>query len=89
MSEAKVLICGPIVGNSAESGDTWPFTTLEDVLSQLEWQKPYDSIQVTINSPSGRLDKAFGIYDKLHSLGPDITVTTPAQVAQLPCAVQR
>ncbi|RPD46783.1 hypothetical protein DNI29_11500 [Hymenobacter sediminis] len=78
MSEAKVLISGPIVGDSSEAGNAWPYTTLEDVISQLEWQKPYDSVRVIINSEGGRLDKGFGIYDKLRSLGPDITVTTEA-----------
>ncbi|TGE29736.1 ATP-dependent Clp protease proteolytic subunit [Hymenobacter metallicola] len=78
MSEAKVLISGPIVGDSSEAGDAWPYTTLEDVLSQLEWQRPYDSVRVLINSPGGRLDKGLGIYDKLRTLGPDITVTTEA-----------
>ncbi|TGE07704.1 ClpP family protease [Hymenobacter fodinae] len=78
MSEAKVLISGPIVGSASEAGNTYPYTMLEDVIMQLEWQKPFDSVRVTINSEGGRVDKGLGIYDHLRSLGPDITVTTEA-----------
>lgn len=78
MSEAKVLISGPIVGNAKEAGDTYPYTMLEDVIMQLEWQKPFDSVRVTINSEGGRVDKGLGIYDHLRSLGSDITITTEA-----------
>ncbi|TGE22828.1 Clp protease ClpP [Hymenobacter metallicola] len=77
MSEAKVFITGPIVANSEEAGNAWPYTTLEDVLSQLEWQKPFDSVLVTINSPGGRMDKGMGIYDHLRSL-PNVTIRTEA-----------
>ncbi|MCA8830283.1 Clp protease ClpP [Hymenobacter pini] len=78
MAEAKVLITGPIVGDSKEAGDAWPFTLLEDVIAQLDWQKPFDTVHVTINSPGGRVDKGMGIYDFLRSLGPGVTIKTEA-----------
>ncbi|TGD80305.1 ATP-dependent Clp protease proteolytic subunit [Hymenobacter wooponensis] len=77
MSEAKVLICGPIVATAEEADGVWPYTTLEDVISQLEWQKPFTGVRAVINSPGGRLDKGLGIYDYLRSL-PGVTITTEA-----------
>ncbi|UOR06241.1 ATP-dependent Clp protease proteolytic subunit [Hymenobacter aerilatus] len=80
MAEAKVYISGPIVADSAEaeaSGYGYPYTTLEDVTMQLEWQKPFDSVRVVINSPGGRVDVGLGIYDYLRSL-PGVTITTEA-----------
>ena len=78
MAEAKVYISGPIVGNSGEAGNAYPYCMLEDVIMQLDWQKPFDGVRVIINSPGGRVDKGFGIYDYLRGLGPDITITTEA-----------
>jgi len=80
MAEAKVYISGPIVADSAEAeacGYGYPYTTLEDVTMQLEWQKPFDSVRAVINSPGGRVDVGLGIYDFLRSL-PGVTITTEA-----------
>jgi len=77
MPEAKVIIAGPIVADSSEAGNAWPYCTLEDVQAQLEYQKPYDTVRVNINSPGGRVDKGMGIYDWLRSL-PNVTIITEA-----------
>ncbi|MGI4822666.1 MAG: ATP-dependent Clp protease proteolytic subunit [Janthinobacterium lividum] len=77
MAEAKVYISGPIVSDSSEAGNTYPYCTLEDVMIQLDYQKPYDTVRVIINSPGGRVDKGMGVYDKLRSL-PGVTSITEA-----------
>jgi ATP-dependent protease ClpP protease subunit len=77
MAEAKVYISGPIVSDGSEAGNTYPYCTLEDVMMQLDYQKPYDTVQVIINSPGGRVDKGMGVYDKLRSL-PGVTIITEA-----------
>jgi ATP-dependent protease ClpP protease subunit len=77
MAEAKVYISGPIVSDSSEAGNTYPYCTLEDVMMQLDYQKPYDTVRVIINSPGGRVDKGMGVYDKLRSL-PGVTIITEA-----------
>jgi ATP-dependent protease ClpP protease subunit len=77
MAEAKVYISGPIVSDSSEAGNTYPYCTIEDVMMQLEYQKPYDVVRVIINSPGGRVDKGMGVYDKLRSL-PGVTIITEA-----------
>ena len=77
MAEAKVYISGPIVADSSEAGSTYPYTTLEDVMMQLEWQKPFDAVRAIINSPGGRVDKGLGMYDYFRSL-PGVTITTEA-----------
>ena len=77
MAEAKVYISGPIVADSIEAGNAYPYTTLEDVTMQLDWQKPFDAVRVIINSPGGRVDKGLGIYDYLRAL-PGTTITTEA-----------
>jgi ATP-dependent protease ClpP protease subunit len=77
MAEAKVYISGPIVADSSEAGNTYPYCTLEDVMMQLDYQKPYDTVRVIINSPGGRVDKGMGVYDKLRSL-PGVTIITEA-----------
>jgi len=77
MAEAKVYISGPIVANSSEAGNAFPYTMLEDVTMQLDWQKPFDSVRVIINSPGGRVDVGMGIYDSLRALG-GVEVTTVA-----------
>lgn len=68
MPEAKVYISGPIVADASEAGGVMPFCTLEDVMLQLEYQKPYDTVRAIINSPGGRVDKGMGVYDHLRSL---------------------
>jgi ATP-dependent protease ClpP protease subunit len=77
MAEAKVYISGPIVADSSEAGNIYPYTTLEDVMLQLEYQKPFDAVRVVINSPGGRVDKGLGMFDYLTSL-PGVTITTEA-----------
>ncbi len=77
MAEAKVYISGPIVADSSEAGNTYPYCTVEDVMMQLEYQKPFDVVRVIINSPGGRVDKGMGVYDKLRSL-PGVTIITEA-----------
>lgn len=77
MAEAKVYISGPIVADSSEAGNAYPYTTLEDVMNQLEWQKPFDAVRAIINSPGGRVDKGLGVYDYFRSL-PGVTITTEA-----------
>jgi ATP-dependent Clp protease protease subunit len=77
MAEAKVTIAGPIVADSSEAGDCYPYTTLEDVRMQLDYQKPFDTVRVVINSPGGRVDKGMGVYDFLRSL-PNVTIITEA-----------
>ena len=77
MAEAKVYISGPIVADSSEAGNTYPYCTLEDVMMQLEYQKPYETVRVIINSPGGRVDKGMGVYDKLRAL-PGVTIITEA-----------
>lgn len=77
MAEAKVYISGPIVADSSEAGNAYPYTTLEDVANQLEWQKPFDALRLIINSPGGRVDKGLGIYDLVMAL-PAVTITTEA-----------
>ena len=68
MPEAKVYISGPIVADSSEAGGVMPFCTLEDVMLQLEYQKPFDTVRAIINSPGGRVDKGMGVHDYLRSL---------------------
>jgi ATP-dependent protease ClpP protease subunit len=77
MPEAKVYISGPIVADSSEAGNTYPYCTLEDVMMQLEYQKPFDAVRAIINSPGGRVDKGMAIHDFLRSMG-GVTVTTEA-----------
>jgi ATP-dependent protease ClpP protease subunit len=77
MAEAKVYISGPIVSDGSEAGNTYPYCTLEDVMMQLDYQKPYDTVRVIINSPGGRVDKGMGVYDKLRAL-PGVTIITEA-----------
>jgi ATP-dependent protease ClpP protease subunit len=77
MAEAKVYISGPIVSDSSEAGNTYPYCTLEDVMMQLDYQKPYDTVRVIINSPGGRVDKGMGVYDKFRSLS-GVTIITEA-----------
>ncbi|MGI4864628.1 MAG: ATP-dependent Clp protease proteolytic subunit [Janthinobacterium lividum] len=77
MAEATVYISGPIVSDSSEAGNVYPFCTLEDVMMQLEYQKPYDVVRVIINSPGGRVDKGMGVYDKFRSL-PGVKIITEA-----------
>jgi ATP-dependent protease ClpP protease subunit len=77
MAEAKVYISGPIVADSSEAGNAYPYTTLEDVVMQLDWQRPFENLRVVINSPGGRVDKGLGIYDYLRALG-GVTITTEA-----------
>lgn len=77
MAEAKLYISGPIVADSSEAGNAYPYTTLEDVIMQLDWQRPFENLRVVINSPGGRVDKGLGIYDYLRALG-GVTITTEA-----------
>ncbi|MDJ0367384.1 ATP-dependent Clp protease proteolytic subunit [Hymenobacter sp. H14-R3] len=77
MPEAKVYISGPIVADSSEAGNAYPYCTLEDVTRELEYQKPFDAVRVIINSPGGRVDKGMAMYDYLRSL-PGVTITTEA-----------
>lgn len=77
MPEAKVYISGPIVADSSEAGNAYPYCTLEDVTMQLDWQKPFDAVRVVINSPGGRVDKGMAMYDYLRAL-PGCTITTEA-----------
>lgn len=77
MAEAKVYISGPIVADSSEAGNAYPYTTVEDVTMQLDWQKPFDAVRVVINSPGGRVDKGMAIYDYLRGLN-GVTITTEA-----------
>ena len=77
MAEAKVYISGPIVADSGEAGNTYPYSTLEDVMMQLEYQKPFDAVRAIINSPGGRVDKGMAMHDYFRSL-PGVTVTTEA-----------
>jgi ATP-dependent protease ClpP protease subunit len=77
MAEAKIYISGPIVADSSEAGNAYPYCTLEDVTMQLDWQKPFDAVRVVINSPGGRVDKGMAMYDYLRAL-PGVTITTEA-----------
>jgi ATP-dependent protease ClpP protease subunit len=77
MAEAKVYISGPIVSDSSEAGNAYPYCTLEEIIRELEYQKPYDTVRVVINSPGGRVDKGMGVYDHLRSLT-GVTVITEA-----------
>jgi len=77
MAEAKVYISGPIL-SKVEPDTAYPYCLAQDVDSQLDWQKPFDSVRVVINSPGGHVTEGFAIYDKLRALGPDITITTEA-----------
>ena len=75
MSEARITISGPIVLDGAEVDYCYPYTTLADLQSQLEYSKPYDTVRVIINSPGGRVDEGFAMYDLLRSLE-GVTVIT-------------
>ena len=77
MAEAKVYISGPIVADSSEAGNAYPYSTLEDVMMQLEYQKPFTAVRAIINSPGGRVDKGMAMYDYFRSM-PGVTVTTEA-----------
>jgi ATP-dependent protease ClpP protease subunit len=77
MAEARITISGPIVLDGAEVDYCYPYTTLAEVQSQLEYSKPYDTIRVIINSPGGRVDEGFALYDLLRSLE-GVTVITEA-----------
>jgi len=77
MLEARITISGPIVLDGAEVDYCYPYTTLADVQSQLEWAKPYDTVRIIINSPGGRVDEGFALYDLLRSLE-GVTVITEA-----------
>ena len=77
MPEAKVYISGPIVADSSEAGNTYPYATLEDVMLQMEYQKPYDAVRVIINSPGGRVDKGMAMYDHFRGMA-GVTITTEA-----------
>jgi ATP-dependent protease ClpP protease subunit len=77
MAEAKVYISGPIVADSSEAGNAYPYCTLEEIIRELEYQKPYDTVRVIINSPGGRVDKGMGVYDHLRSLA-GVTIITEA-----------
>jgi ATP-dependent protease ClpP protease subunit len=77
MLEARITISGPIVLDGAEVDYCYPYTTLAEVQSQLEWAKPYDTVRVIINSPGGRVDEGFALYDLLRSLE-GVTVITEA-----------
>jgi ATP-dependent protease ClpP protease subunit len=77
MAEAKVYISGPIVADSSEAGNAYPYCMLEDVQRELEYQKPFDAVRVIINSPGGRVDKGMAMYDWLRAL-PGVTITTEA-----------
>jgi ATP-dependent protease ClpP protease subunit len=77
MAEARITISGPIVLDGAEVDYCYPYTTLAEVQSQLEYSKPYDTIRVIINSPGGRVDESFALYDLLRSLE-GVTVITEA-----------
>lgn len=77
MLEARITISGPIVLDGAEVDYCYPYTTLSEVQSQLEWAKPYDTVRVIINSPGGRVDEGFALYDLLRSLE-GVTVITEA-----------
>jgi ATP-dependent protease ClpP protease subunit len=77
MLEARITISGPIVLDGAEVDYCYPYTTLAEVQNQLEWAKPYDTIRVIINSPGGRVDEGFALYDLLRSLE-GVTVITEA-----------
>lgn len=71
--EAQLYITGVI----SPSYEEYPSTSLEYVKSALEWQKPFDTVRVTINSPGGYVTEGMGIYDYLRSL-PDCTIITEA-----------
>ncbi|WP_045689405.1 Clp protease ClpP [Hymenobacter sp. AT01-02] len=71
--EATLFITGIISPNNEEGGST----SLEYVKAALEWQKPFDTVRVTINSPGGYVSEGMGIYDYLRSL-PDCTIITEA-----------
>jgi ATP-dependent protease ClpP protease subunit len=75
MAEVRITISGPIVLDGAEVDYCYPYTTLADLQSQLEYKKPYDTIRVIINSPGGRVDEGFAMYDLLRSLE-GVTVIT-------------
>jgi ATP-dependent protease ClpP protease subunit len=77
MAEARITISGPIVLDGAEVDYCYPYTTLAEVQSQLEYSKPYDTIRVIINSPGERVDEGFALYDLLRSLE-GVTVITEA-----------
>jgi ATP-dependent protease ClpP protease subunit len=77
MPEAKVYISGPIVADASEAGNTWPYCTIEDVMMQMEYQKPFDTVRAIINSPGGRVDKGMGVYDLFRSLT-NVTIITEA-----------
>jgi len=77
MLEARITISGPIVLDGAEVDYCYPYTTLSQVQNELEWAKPYDTLRVIINSPGGRVDEGFALYDLLRSLE-GVTVITEA-----------
>jgi ATP-dependent protease ClpP protease subunit len=68
MAEARITISGPIVLDGAEVDYCYPYTTLADVQSQLEYNKPYDTVRIIINSPGRRVDEGFALYDLLRSI---------------------
>lgn len=76
MAEARITISGPIVLDGAETNSP-VYTTLADVQAQLEYYKPYDTVRIIINSPGGRVDEGFALYDLLRSLE-GVTVITEA-----------
>jgi ATP-dependent protease ClpP protease subunit len=75
MLEARITISGPIVLDGAEVDYCYPYTTLAELQSQLEYSKPYDTVRVIINSPGGRVDEGFAMYDLLRALE-GVTVIT-------------
>jgi ATP-dependent protease ClpP protease subunit len=77
MLEARITISGPIVLDGAEVDYCYPYTTLAQVQNELEWAKPYNTVRVIINSPGGRVDEGFALYDLLRSLE-GVTVITEA-----------
>jgi ATP-dependent protease ClpP protease subunit len=88
MPEAKVYISGPIVADASEAGGVMPFCTLEDVMLQLEYQKPFDTVRAIINSPGGRVDKGMGVYDHFRSLtGVKIITEAIGQCSSIATAV--
>jgi ATP-dependent protease ClpP protease subunit len=79
---ARVTINGPIV-SAPDENTQWPYTTLQSVQEQLDWQAPYTDVWVTINSQGGNADEGFGIYDLLRTQPVPVTTEAVGQCSSI------
>ncbi|RFP65933.1 Clp protease ClpP [Hymenobacter lapidiphilus] len=90
MVEAQLYIDGKIVSQIPcdENGLPLPgpFALLSGLQSQLEWQRPYDTIRVQINSPGGETTQGFAMGDWLRSLNVPITTVAIGQCSSIATA---